>query len=68
MSIPTQTDDLRESPALAVIDELLLAGADVVAHDPIAVPAARAHYEDRGGVQPQFVTSSYDAVREATRS
>jgi UDPglucose 6-dehydrogenase len=34
------TDDLRESPAVAVISRLLQAGANVVAHDP-TVPARR---------------------------
>jgi UDPglucose 6-dehydrogenase len=34
------TDDLRESPAIAVISRLLQAGAHVVAHDP-TVPARR---------------------------
>ena len=34
------TDDLRESPAVAVITRLLQAGAHVVAHDP-TVPARR---------------------------
>jgi UDPglucose 6-dehydrogenase len=34
------TDDLRESPAVAVISRLLQAGAHVVAHDP-TVPARR---------------------------
>lgn len=36
------TDDLRESPSLKAIELLRRAGADVVAHDPVAVgPAAR---------------------------
>ncbi len=34
------TDDLRESPSLAVIDVLLEAGADVHAHDPTIDPAS----------------------------
>jgi UDPglucose 6-dehydrogenase/GDP-mannose 6-dehydrogenase len=37
------TDDLRESPALPVIAALNAKGADVVAHDPIAVERARRH-------------------------
>ena len=35
------TDDLRESPALAVIEELVAAGADVHAHDPTVDPGVR---------------------------
>ncbi|MFN2461546.1 MAG: UDP-glucose/GDP-mannose dehydrogenase family protein [Candidatus Velthaea sp.] len=36
------TDDVRESPALALVRRLLDAGAKVVAHDPLAVANARA--------------------------
>lgn len=35
------TDDIRESPALPIIDELLAAGAVVTAHDPVAGHQAR---------------------------
>ncbi|MGW8768269.1 UDP-glucose dehydrogenase family protein [Streptomyces sp. NPDC055815] len=35
------TDDLRDSPALAVALDLHAAGADVVVHDPKALPAVR---------------------------
>lgn len=35
------TDDVRESPALAVARELAAAGARVVVHDPKALPAVR---------------------------
>jgi UDPglucose 6-dehydrogenase/GDP-mannose 6-dehydrogenase len=36
------TDDLRESPALALIERLRRHGADVVAHDPLPVARERA--------------------------
>ena len=36
------TDDLREAPALALIERLLDAGARVRAYDPVAMPHARA--------------------------
>ena len=35
------TDDLRESPAISIIDLLIRQGAQVRAHDPIAAAAAR---------------------------
>ena len=35
------TDDVRESPALPIIDSLVRAGARVVAHDPIAIETGR---------------------------
>ncbi len=41
LSFKPQTDDMRESPALILIDQLLDAGASVVAHDPVAIPEAR---------------------------
>lgn len=35
------TDDLRESPAIPIIKKLLDSGAQVKAHDPLALPAAK---------------------------
>ena len=35
------TDDLRESPALAVVTALRRRGARVIAHDPVAMPRAK---------------------------
>lgn len=40
------TDDLREAPSESVIQALLAEGAEVVAYDPLAMPAARARYAD----------------------
>ncbi len=45
------TDDLREAPALAIIDELLARGAQVQAFDPVAMPAVAARYGEREGLR-----------------
>jgi UDPglucose 6-dehydrogenase/GDP-mannose 6-dehydrogenase len=36
------TDDVRESPAIAILDSLVREGATVTAHDPIAIDTMRA--------------------------
>jgi UDPglucose 6-dehydrogenase len=40
------TDDIREAPALDVIDDLLGEGALVRAHDPVAMEAVKRYYPD----------------------
>ena len=47
LAFKPQTDDMREAPALVLIDELLEAGASVIAHDPAAVHEARRRLGDR---------------------
>ena len=47
LAFKPRTDDLREAPALAMIDALLARGAAVRAYDPKAVDAARRLYEGR---------------------
>lgn len=44
LAFKPQTDDLREAPARILIADLLSAGAQVVAHDPVAMPRARAEW------------------------
>lgn len=56
-----RTDDLRESPALTLIDALLEAGATVAAHDPEATANAREIYGDK----VRFVDDPYDAAEGA---
>ena len=61
LSYKPQTDDMRESPALALLDQLIEAGASVVAHDPVAMKEARRRYGDRIA----FAETSYAAVQGA---
>ena len=55
------TDDMRESPAIALIDALLGAGAQVQAHDPEAMDAARGIWGDR----VTFVADPFAALENA---
>jgi UDPglucose 6-dehydrogenase len=47
LAFKPRTDDVREAPALALIDELLKAGARVRVHDPEAMGNVRALYGDK---------------------
>ncbi len=47
LSFKAHTDDMREAPAIRVIDGLLQAGARVRAFDPQAMKEARKRYGDR---------------------
>ena len=60
LSFKPETDDIRESPALAVIADLVTAGASVRAFDPAAIENAR-------GVFPQlyYATDAYDCAAGA---
>jgi UDPglucose 6-dehydrogenase len=61
LAFKPQTDDVRESPALTLIEALLSEGAVVVAHDPAAAERVRELY----GEQIELVDDAYDAAREA---
>jgi UDPglucose 6-dehydrogenase len=58
LAFKPQTDDMREAPALTLIDELLDAGAKVVAHDP----AAMHETERRIGNKIEYAETNYEAV------
>jgi UDPglucose 6-dehydrogenase len=47
LAFKPRTDDVREAPALVLIDNLLAAGASLRVHDPEAMPNVRAAYGDR---------------------
>ena len=61
LAFKPQTDDMREAPALTLIDELLAAGATVKAHDPVAEHEARRRLGDRIA----YADSNYDAANGA---
>jgi UDPglucose 6-dehydrogenase len=61
VAFKANTDDMRESPSLTVIDDLLAGGASVVAHDPAALPEARRRYGNR----IDYAELSYEALRDA---
>ncbi len=61
LAFKAQTDDMRESPALTLIEELLTAGATVVAHDPAAMREA----ERRLGKRVTFAPTNYEALNGA---
>jgi len=47
LAFKPRTDDIREAPALALIDALLAAGVKVRAHDPEAMANVRQSYGDK---------------------
>src|SRR5262249_28267356 len=47
LSFKPRTDDIREAPALVLIDKLLGAGAVVRVHDPVAMPNVRKVYGEK---------------------
>jgi UDPglucose 6-dehydrogenase len=61
LAFKAQTDDMRESPALTVIEALLAAGASVVGHDPAAMHEA----ERRLGGRIEYARTNYDALTGA---
>jgi UDPglucose 6-dehydrogenase len=61
LAFKPKTDDLRQAPALTLIEELLADGGSVVAHDPVANEHARKIFGDR----VEFVSNPYAAVEGA---
>jgi UDPglucose 6-dehydrogenase len=47
LAFKPNTDDMREAPSLTLIDDLLAAGATIIAHDPVAMVEAKRKVGDR---------------------
>lgn len=64
LSFKPDTDDMRESAAITIINELTRRGAKVTAYDPKAIKEAKECYlKDNSNVS--YVESKYEALKEA---
>ena len=62
LAFKPETDDMREAPALVVIDLLRKAGATVRVYDPVAMEEARRRIGDEG---VHYAGSMYEAAKGA---
>ena len=61
LAFKANTDDMRESPAIPIVEGLLKAGAKLKAYDPQAMEEAKKYI--KGNVK--YVGSSYEAMKDA---
>jgi UDPglucose 6-dehydrogenase len=61
LAFKPRTDDMREAPAIPIIERLLAGGATVKAYDPAAAPVAKRLFDSRIAV----CEKSYDALAGA---
>jgi UDPglucose 6-dehydrogenase len=57
------TDDVRESPAIALVRCFLREGCTITAYDPAAISRARAEFGDDAAIR--FAENAYEALRDA---
>jgi len=62
MSFKPNTDDMREAPALVIVEMLISLGAKIKAFDPVAMQEARNHYL---GEKVEYAKDGYDACVDA---
>ena len=68
LAFKPNTDDIREAPALYIIEDLLNAGAEIVAYDPEGMQNVQQHFADLSTDKKSklhFVDSYYKAVEGA---
>ena len=61
LAFKPNTDDIREAPALVIIDELQKRGATIKAFDPEAIESVKAY----SPVQPEYAPGMYEACEGA---
>ena len=64
LAFKPDTDDMRESPAITIIQSLTDAGAKINAYDPKAVREAKECYL-KGNEKIAYVESKYEALKDA---
>ena len=61
LAFKPRTDDMREAPALVMVEGLLGKGAKLAVHDPVAMDVARRHF----GARVRYAATPYDALEGA---
>jgi len=61
LAFKPETDDIREAPALYIIEELLQRGANIQVFDPEAMPNVKRKFGD----QLTYALNKYEAAKEA---
>jgi UDPglucose 6-dehydrogenase len=61
LAFKPNTDDIREAPALSIIDALTTMGASIAAYDPEAMPNVKAQI----GEKIKYATNQYEALNGA---
>jgi len=61
LAFKAKTDDMRESPSIPVINDLLAAGAKIVAHDPEAIETAKRLF----GNKIKYIFNNYEVLKKA---
>ncbi len=61
LAFKAETDDMRESPAIPLVEGLLARDASVRVHDPKAMASAQQHFGDRVA----YAHDPYDALHDA---
>jgi UDPglucose 6-dehydrogenase len=62
LSFKPNTDDMREAPALVIVNQLISLGAKIKAFDPVAMEEAKNHHL---GDKVEYAKDGYDACVEA---
>jgi UDPglucose 6-dehydrogenase len=63
LAFKPQTDDMREAPAIVIIEGLIASGAKVIAFDPVAMQEAQRRFGSLPGLS--YSSNQYDVLQNA---